>query len=139
LEPETAGALAEGSRYLAIELNPKFVERLRADNPDLDVHEGSAGDIAEILASRGEQSCDRIVSGIPWTVLPPAECEEMVAAVAGALEPGGLFLTLAYFPMNRLPRDRKLHEVLGRHFSDVQQTEVVPANIPPAFVYVCRK
>lgn len=132
-------SLSPGARYVAVELNPKFAERLRAEHPGIDVHEGSASEIAAVLGARGEGSCDRVISGVPWTVLPEAECAEMLASVAGALEPGGLFLTLAYFPMNRLPRGRTLRRLLGEHFSVVGETDVVPANIPPAFVYVCER
>jgi phosphatidylethanolamine/phosphatidyl-N-methylethanolamine N-methyltransferase len=132
-------SLSPGARYVAVELNPKFAERLRAEHPGIDVHEGSAAEIAGVLSARGERSCDRIISGIPWTVLPPGECEDIVGRVAEVLEPSGLFLTLAYFPMNRLPRGRALRKLLERHFSAVEETDVVPANIPPAFVYVCRR
>lgn len=131
--------IPEDASYIAIELNPKFVSMLQEKYPYAAVHEGSAADIGDFLEAADHDSCDRVISGIPWTVLSPKECEILIERVADAIEPNGLFLTLAYFPMNQLPRGRALKALLQRHFASVELTDVVPANLPPAFVYVCRK
>jgi len=47
-----------------------------------------------------------------------------------SLKPGGLFIAFQY--------SQQMKKLLGEHFS-IEKIEFVPLNIPPAFVYVCRK
>lgn len=127
------------SAYVGIERNAAFVKRLRTRYPGAVFHEGDAEDIGAILAVNGHDSCDRVVSGIPWSNLPARKRASMLGEVAASLAPGGIFLTFAYYPLNHLPGGRAFRAMLGRHFAEVRRSEVVLGNLPPAFIYVCRK
>lgn len=125
--------------YVGIEINGAFVEALRKDFPDARFFHGSAGDIGAVLQEVALGSCDRVVSGIPWSNLTEDEQDELLGAVVAAMAPDALFVTLAYYPLHRLPGGRSTRRALERHFGSVERSEVVYGNLPPAFVYLCRK
>ena len=69
------GAILDGlpadAKLVAIEINPDFVEVLRAMYPDprLTVFEGCSTDLERALAAAGERAADVVVSGIPFSTL----------------------------------------------------------------------
>ncbi|MBL8384458.1 MAG: methyltransferase type 12 [Burkholderiales bacterium] len=87
-------ALAPQAQLLAIELGSDFAARLRATigDPRLIVETGSAEDIGAYLAAHRLPAPAAIVSGIPFSTMPPALADRIAAAVAAALAPGGRFV-----------------------------------------------
>lgn len=63
--------LPADGKLVAIEINPDFVEVLRAVYPDprLTVFEGCSTDLERALAAAGERAADVVVSGIPFSTL----------------------------------------------------------------------
>ena len=55
------------------------------------------------------------------------------------LRPGGRFATFAYEGLALLPRAQNFRKKLGKYFSEVKESPTVLANLPPAFVYRCRR
>lgn len=101
LGPGTGGttrALLRGldaqARLLAIELCPQFLERIgeRIHDPRLIAQHGSAEQIADFLAAWDLPPPDVVVSGIPFSTLPPATGQRIAAAIAAVLAPGGRFV-----------------------------------------------
>ncbi len=88
-----AEILPDGVRYLGIELEPKFVTRLRARFPKLSFHEGSVADVAEILRDEGLSRPRAIISGLPFASLPGAVRQAVIDATAEVLADGGEFRT----------------------------------------------
>ena len=87
-------ALPGGGRLLAIELDPEFHQHLRASlsDPRLLLELGSAERIADYLAAHRLPAPDAIVSGIPFSTMPPEVSDRVAAAVAHVLRPGGRFV-----------------------------------------------
>lgn len=87
-------ALPGGGRLLAIELDPEFHQHLRANlaDPRLLLEHGSAERIADCLAAHHLPAPDAIVSGIPFSTMPPEVSDRVAAAVAQVLRPGGRFV-----------------------------------------------
>lgn len=87
-------ALPGGGRLLAIELDPEFHQHLRASlsDPRLLLELGSAERIADYLAAHRLPAPDAIVSGIPFSTMPPEVSDRVAAAVAQVLRPGGRFV-----------------------------------------------
>ncbi|MCE7798771.1 methyltransferase domain-containing protein [Sphingobium sufflavum] len=83
---------------IAIDPNPVFVEHLRTRMPDprLKAVEGSAADVEAILAAHGRTQADYILSGLPFSTLPPGVGETIIAATERAVAPGGAFLVYQY-------------------------------------------
>lgn len=91
-------ASAPDFRLIAIDPNPVFVTHLRDRLPDrrLIAVEGSAEDVEAILRAHGRSQADIILSGLPFSTLPPGVGEGIVAATRRALAQGGVFLVYQY-------------------------------------------
>ncbi len=87
-------AMSPGARLLAIELDPTFHEHLqhKLADPRLLLELGSAERLAEMLAHRRLPAPDAVVSGIPFSTMPPEVSDRIAAAIAQVLRPGGRFV-----------------------------------------------
>lgn len=125
-------ALPGDTRYLAIEKNPVFAEKLAAaDDGRLEVIRGDANDLSSLLAVRGIKKADVIIASIPFTYLSPAARDALTAAVAGSLSPRGTFVVFHQYSPLMLP-------MLRRRFARVK-TEFEPLNLFPCFVMTARE
>jgi phospholipid N-methyltransferase len=124
--------LGPDARLIAIDTNAMFIRHLRQNIADhrLICVEGSAADVEEILATHGFKTADYIVSGLPFSTLPPEVADEIVAATARAIRPGGMFLVYQYsrFVLSRLEAN----------FGQVRQ-DIAWRCIPPARLFWARK
>ncbi len=134
-----ARRLPEGSRHIAIELDAELADRVRATRPDIEVVTGNAADLAEILGGLGVGPVDAVVSGLPWSLIPPADQRRILDGVAGALAPGAAFTTFAYLHALRMKGARRLRALLHAGFDEVITSRSVWLNTPPALTYVCRR
>jgi phospholipid N-methyltransferase len=62
-----------------------------------------------------------------------------LAAIVDVLPKGGYFTTFAYLQGTILPTGINFRKRLEKYFSSVEKSRVVWLNIPPAFVYRCKK
>lgn len=86
-------SLPADAKLLCIELDPDFAARLMRDrDPRLIVHHGSAEQLDEILAAYGLGTPDVVVSGIPFSIIPPPVGVRILESIRRALAPGGCFL-----------------------------------------------
>ena len=124
--------LAPDGELLAVETNREFVELLPRELPDprLSVVQDSAERLAELAAERGWDGADVVVSGIPYSLLPRPVTAGILRAAARTLRPGGLFVGYQYSPY--------LRPYLKAVFGNVRYKFVL-LNVPPAFVYACRR
>jgi phospholipid N-methyltransferase len=131
--------LGPGSRLIAIEQNDTFADILRKRFPDLDLVHGSAEALPQILETRGGARADCIVSGLPWASFDEDLQRRLMAAALNGLRQNGTFTTFAYVHGLILPAAWRFRRLLESTFRDVRQSEIVWRNLPPAFVYHCRK
>lgn len=87
-------AMAPAARLLAIELDADFHRHLgRAiRDPRLVLELASAERLAGLLAAHRLPPPDAIVSGIPFSTMPPEVSDRIAAAIASVLRPGGRFV-----------------------------------------------
>jgi phospholipid N-methyltransferase len=124
-------ALPEQSRLLAIEINPDFIPRLRAEtDPRLIVHSGCAERIREALDQYGLGRPDLVISGIPFSTMPVTLGRSILRAVWSSLKPGGRFI--AYQVSGRVAR-------LGQELLGTPETDLTLLNVPPMRLYHWRK
>jgi len=87
-------AMPATARLLAIELDNNFYQHLSEsiDDPRLILELGSAERLADYLAAHRMAAPDAIVSGIPFSTMPPEVSDRVAASVAQVLRPGGCFV-----------------------------------------------
>ncbi len=69
----------------------------------------------------------------------PALQRTILGGIRDVLGKGGIFATFAYFGPHWLPGGQSFRNLLRSVFPDTRTSPVVLQNLPPAFVYYCRK
>lgn len=120
--------LAPDATLVTIDTNADFTRYLRdsIDDPRLVAVTGSAADVEKILADRGFSQADYILSGLPFSTLPPGVGEDIAEATARVIRPGGAFLVYQFSP--------KVLDFIRPHFDRIERGfEWV--NVPPATLF----
>ena len=128
-----------GAVVFSIEINECFVAATRKKCPNALVYNDTATRIGHYLNCHGMKQCDCIVSGLPWGVFAEKLQRELLDAVISALKPGGELRTFAYLGGPLLPAGRRFYRMARERFSRVERGPIIWANMPPAFIYTCRK
>jgi phosphatidylethanolamine/phosphatidyl-N-methylethanolamine N-methyltransferase len=131
--------LPAGARHLAVELDPAMVEFLRRTHPDLDVVQGNAADLGKLLAERGITKVDAVICGLPWALFDDGTQTELLDEISRVIGDHGAFTTFAYLHGMTLGAARRFRSRLRGTFEEVLVSATVWRNLPPAFVYVCRR
>ncbi len=124
---------------IAIEFNPQMAQTLRRRFPNVDIENDSVENLAAILARRGIDKVDSIVSGLPWAAFNESLQDRLLDVTLAALRPGGRFATFAYLEGRMLPRGRRFRNKIRDRFSKVHSSPIIWRNLPPAFVYQCTR
>jgi phospholipid N-methyltransferase len=120
--------MAPDATLIAIDTNEDFTKYLRRKFADsrLFAVTGSAADVGRIIADCGFDKADYILSGLPFSTLPPGVGLKIAEATAAALRPGGAFLVYQFSP--------KVRDFIAPHFERIDRGfEWV--NIPPATLF----
>ena len=120
--------LAPDACLLTIDTNPDFTAYLNGKFTDsrLEAVTGSAASVRRILSDRGFQGADFILSGLPFSTLPPGVGPKIAAETAAALRPGGAFLVYQFSP--------KVRDYIAPHFDRIDKG-FEWRNIPPATLF----
>jgi phospholipid N-methyltransferase len=120
--------LAPDARLVTIDTNPDFTRYLKQsiDDPRLISVNGSAADVEKILAERDLGSADYVLSGLPFSTLPPGVGDAIAEATAKVIRSGGAFLVYQFSP--------KVRDFIEPHFEPIKRGfEWV--NVPPATLF----
>jgi phospholipid N-methyltransferase len=121
-------------RFLAVEIEPVFVEQIRRRFPEVDCVCASAADLDSLAASHGVLPVDHVISGLPFASLPPDTTSRIVQAIERSLRPGGTFTTFQYLHASVVPRALAFRRDM-KHLFGEPRTRVVFRNFPPARVF----
>lgn len=127
------------TKFLAIELNPRFAAMLRQRFPHVSVCQDSVANVKSLCERERLEQADAIVSGLPWASFSDQDQTTYLDAIMSVLKPGGQFVTFGYLQGQWLPAGQRFKKKLHQYFSVVEQSRPVWANFPPAFVYRCRR
>ena len=125
--------------HLAIELNHRLAVLLADRFPAVDVVEGDAARLPELLGERRLRAVDVVVSGLPWAAFPQELQHRLLEAVTDSLGPAGAFTTFSYVHAIPLPPARRFRALLQERFEEVVVSRTVWRNAPPAFVFHARR
>ena len=119
--------LGPDAKLVAIDTNPDFIAYLNSiDDPRLIAVKGSAADVESILDERGLGKADYVLSGIPFSTLPPGVGDAIGQATAAVIRPGGAFLVYQFSP-KVLDFIKPWFERVDRGFEWI--------NVPPATLF----
>ena len=127
------------ARHLAVELDPHMVAYLRRHHPDLEVVPGDAAQLVALLAERGLSRADAVICGLPWSLFDQRTQEAILGQVSQVVGTTGAFTTFGYLQSMTLAAARRFRATLRATFDEVVVSATVWRNVPPAFVYVCRR
>jgi phospholipid N-methyltransferase len=139
ITPSVLESLRPGARYFAVELNPAFARHMTETFPQVETICRSVAEIEQICDERGVKQIDCIICGLPWAAFPNELQTTLLQAVLTRLSDGGYFATFAYLQGTILPAGMRFHKRLHEAFGEVRRSPTVWRNLPPAFVYRCRK
>jgi phospholipid N-methyltransferase len=120
--------LGPDATLVTIDTNPEFTKYLREsiDDPRLVPVTGSAADVEHILAERGLGQADYVLSGLPFSTLPPGVGDAIAEATAKVIRLGGAFLVYQFSP--------KVKDFIAPHFERLERGfEWI--NVPPATLF----
>ncbi|MEK4851972.1 methyltransferase domain-containing protein [Paenibacillus sp. FSL H7-0756] len=119
----------DSTKVLLFEMNDTMRNNLRTAYPDFACYP-DASRLVEAMKKEGVQQLDYVFSGLPFFNFESEVRHTLVDQIHKALKPGGVFIAFQY--------SLQMKKTLSAHFV-IEKIKVVPVNLPPAFVYVCRK
>lgn len=131
--------ISSDTLLLALELNAHFAEETKRKYPQAIVYHDSAENIKFYLEKHGCDTCDCIISTLPWTLFGEENRIKILQAIVEALKPGGEFFTVSYTFTGILPAGIHLRTLLRQHFSSVYRTKPIWKNFPPVHLFCCKK
>ena len=127
----------DDTNFFVIEINQNMADKLKKEIPNIEIEIQNALNLQELLKKRDIKELDNIISGIPWAMLSIKEQLSLLKVIYDSLKTGGTFNTFAYL----LPNSRAyiFKKILYKFFTEVKISKIIWQNIPPAFVYYCKK
>jgi phospholipid N-methyltransferase len=120
--------MSPDAKLIAIDTNEDFIKYLTRDidDPRLIAIHGSAADVERIVADAGFAHADYVVSGLPFSTLPPGVGQAIGAATSRVIRAGGAFLVYQFSP--------KVRDFIAPHFERIDRGfEWI--NVPPATLF----
>jgi phospholipid N-methyltransferase len=116
--------MAPDAQLIAIDTNSDFIGYLgrRIADSRFRPVQGSAADVRQILADHGHAHADFILSGLPFSTLPPGSARGSRPRRMRRCAPGGAFLVYQFSP--------KVRDYLVPHFRRIDH-DFEPFNVPP--------
>ncbi|TCP49351.1 phospholipid N-methyltransferase [Tamaricihabitans halophyticus] len=131
--------LPAGGRHLGVECDPGLAAYLRRSQHRMEVVQGDAAELGQLLAEQGVDKVDVIISGLPWALFPLEQQNQILTQITEVLRPDGVFTSFAYLHALPTARAKQFRASLQARFEEVLITSPVWRNAPPALTYVCRR
>lgn len=131
IKPETC--------FFCLENNSHFVKETMKRCPEAVVYHSCAERIQDFLLHHQQDSCDVVISSIPWTIFDNASQENLLNRIYDALGPEGELLTYMYLLGIYLPGGINFRKKIKNKFTAVSRSKIIWKNFPPVFIYRCKK
>ncbi|MEK3914722.1 class I SAM-dependent methyltransferase [Paenibacillus sp. FSL H7-0331] len=117
------------TKVLLFEKDPYLQQALERHYPQFACY-SDGRDLSFAMRQESIEQLDAIISGLPFFNFPQAIRDQLMNQIVASLKTGGLFIAFQY--------SLQMKSQLSEYF-DIEAVHWVPLNLPPAFVYVCRK
>ncbi len=120
--------LAPDAKLIAVDTNEDFIAFLKKDidDPRLIAVHGSAAEVEQIVADHGFAHADYVLSGLPFSTLPPGVGQAIGAATSRVIRAGGAFLVYQFSP--------KVRDYIAPFFERIERG-FEWRNVPPATLF----
>ncbi|MFB6363363.1 class I SAM-dependent methyltransferase [Paenibacillus elgii] len=122
-------AKKDNTRVLLFERDAELRGRLQERFADCACYD-DARCLQSVVRAEGIDSLDCVISGLPYFNFPQSLRDRLLSEITASLRPGGQFVAFQY--------SKQMRRQFSRQFA-IEGIHLVPFNVPPAFVYVCRK
>jgi len=125
--------MAQGTKLFVFELHEPFCKKLEEefrDQPNVIIICDSAVNVLKYLQRENETHADSIISSLPFANFQTKLTIRILKASDRILVKDGTFIQYQY--------SLNVKRLLSKIF-DLKSVEFVPINIPPAFIYICKK
>ncbi len=123
-------SMKPNTKLIVFEILEQFCEKIRQIEDDrLIIIQDSAENLEEHLNRLGYQQVHDVVCAIPFVTLPKELSKNILLQVKKVLRPGGVHVQLHYSTLVK----KMYEEIFG-----IVDIKIVPLNIPPAFLHICR-
>ena len=136
--------LPQNATLLAFEINRRFYRYLRKCIPDprLVILKKSAERVGHELKRRGHARVNAVVSSLGLGLMSDRQRRTLLGSLLPFMDEDSVFTQYQYFHGMEI-KDGKLHRFsvgsLLRQYFDSVERRMVWLNLPPAFVFACRK
>ncbi len=130
--------ICDEKSYLGIEINADFVKTLNLEFPHLKIICGDAGHAEKIYRESGFGQVRFILSGLPFAALPVAVSNSILREIDKFMLQGCLFRTFQYLHGYYLPPAIKFRKHMNEKYGEVEISEIVLQNLPPAYTLTWR-
>jgi phospholipid N-methyltransferase len=137
-------SLPADSTILAFEISNSFVRHLRErfDDPRLIVVHAGAETAGDELRRRGITRVDAALSSLGSSLMPDGLMQSILGGLQPFLDSESVFTQFQYMHRFRLRNGRvsyfDVEPLLREYFGDIRRSNVW-INLPPAFVFDCRR
>ena len=120
--------MSPDAQLIVIDTNADFIRYLRhtITDPRFFAVHGSAADVERIVHDHGHDHADYVLSGLPFSTLPPGVGPAIAAGTHRVLREGGAFLVYQFSP--------RVKDFLDPHFTEIDH-DMEWWNVPPAQLY----
>ncbi|MGG4143050.1 methyltransferase domain-containing protein [Paenibacillus algorifonticola] len=122
-------AKKKATKVILFEKDPYMREQLQEHYPEFSSYEDGSY-LQASLHTEAIKQLDCIISGLPFSNFPQTMRDKLMEQILVSLKDDGLFIAFQY--------SLQMRSQLREHF-EIEKITFVPLNVPPAFVYVCRK
>ena len=119
-------------KILCFETNKKFCNYLKKNINDkrVIIINDSAENISKYLKKFNIPKINYVISGLPFSMLPPNKKYVIMEETKNTLKNNGKFVVYQFL--------NSFRKYISKYFQKIS-IKFVPLNIPPCFVYVCEK
>ncbi|WP_442600802.1 class I SAM-dependent methyltransferase [Paenibacillus sp. KN14-4R] len=114
---------------LLFEKDAEMRSELERQYPDFRCYE-DCRELIKVMHKEQIDQLDCIFSGLPFFNFPQVMRDQILEQIVGSLRDDGWFIAFQY--------SKQMQQQLMKHF-EIEMIHYVLWNLPPAFIYVCRK
>ncbi|WP_054024720.1 class I SAM-dependent methyltransferase [Bacillus sp. FJAT-28004] len=122
-------AVHSQTKVFLFEKDPYMLKTLEKNYPNFVCYENSTN-LQAVLNQEGIEQLDCVISGLPFFNFNQTLRDMLMEQIVKSLKDQGLFIAFQY--------SQQMKKQLSTHFH-IEEIKFVPLNVPPAFVYICRK